>query len=79
MKVHFRVAMSDSWTAPILTRQIPAIYDLADDPGEEVDLMDTQLTVSWVIRAAMAPIVALQQSTAEHPHIPPGAEFRGYN
>ena len=79
MKVHFRVAMNDSWTSPILTRQIPAIYDLADDPGEEVDLMDTQLTVAWVIRAAMAPIVALQQSAAEYPHIPPGAEFHGYD
>ena len=78
MKVHFRVAMTDSWTSPILTRQIPAIYDLADDPGEEIDLMDTQLTVAWVIRAAMAPIVALQHSTADYPHIPPGAEFHGY-
>jgi len=41
--------------------------------------MDTQLTVAWVIRAAMAPIVALQQSAAEYPHIPPGAEFHGYD
>ena len=78
MKVHFRVAMSDSWTAPLLQRQIPAIYDLATDPGEEIDLMDTELTVSWVIRSALTPIVALEQSAIEHPHISPGAEFSGY-
>ena len=79
MKVHFREAMSDSWTAPLLKRQIPAIYDLAADPGEQIDLMETELTVAWVIRAAMAPLIDLQKSAARYPHIEVGADFQGYD
>jgi arylsulfatase len=79
MKVHFKMAMSDSWTAPLLKRQIPAIYDLAADPGEQNDLMETELTVAWVIRAAMAPLIDLQKSAAQYPHIEVGADFQGYD
>jgi arylsulfatase A-like enzyme len=78
MKVHFRLATSDSWTAPLETPQIPAIYDLAVDPAETKDLMDTELSVAWVIRAAMAPLVELKQSATQYPHITPGADFDGY-
>ena len=79
MKVHFREAMSDSWTAPLVKRQIPAIYDLAVDPAEENDLMEVELTVAWVIRAAMAPLVELQQSAQRSPHVEVGADFQGYD
>ena len=41
--------------------------------------MKTELTVAWVIRAAMAPLIDLQQSTSEDPHITPGAGFHGYD
>ena len=78
MKVHFKQALSDSWTAPLLKRQIPAVYDLAADPGEQNDLMETELTVAWVIRAVMGPLVELQQSTVRYPHIEVGADFHGY-
>ena len=79
MKVHFREAMSDSWTAPLVKRQIPAIYDLAEDPGEQTDLMESELTVAWAIRAAMAPLVELQRSAQRYPHIEVGADFTGYD
>jgi hypothetical protein len=70
--------LSDSWTAPLLKRQIPAVYDLAQDPGEQNDLMETELTAAWVIRAVMGPLVELQQSAVRYPHIEVGADFHGY-
>lgn len=79
MKVHFKEAMSDSWTAPLLKRQIPAIYDLGADPGEQNDLMETELTVAWVIAAVMAPLIELGQSAAQYPHVEVGADFQGYD
>jgi arylsulfatase len=79
MKVHFKEAMSDSWTAPLLKRQIPAVYDLGADPGEQNDLMETELTVAWVIAAVMAPLIELGQSAAQYPHVEVGADFQGYD
>ena len=78
MKVHFRLADSDSWTAALVKPQIPSVYDLVADPGETVNLMDADLTVTWVIGQAMAPLMALQASTEKYPHVPVGAEFEGY-
>lgn len=49
------------------------------DPGETLNLMDSDLTVVWVIREAMQPFIELQQSAARYPHVPIGAEFTGYN
>jgi arylsulfatase len=79
MKVHFRLAESDSWTAPLVKPQIPSVYDLVADPSEKVNLMDSDLTVAWVIGQAMAPLISLQASAQEYPHVPVGAEFDGYN
>jgi arylsulfatase len=79
MKVHFRLAESDSWTAALVKPQIPSVYDLVADPGEKVNLMDSDLTVTWVIGQAMAPLLALAASTQEFPHVPVGAEFEGYD
>lgn len=78
MKVHFRQATSDSWVAPIVKTQIPAVYDLVADPNESINLMESELTLTWVIKAAMAPLVELTESATQYPHIPPGANFRGY-
>ena len=79
LKVHFRQAETDSWTSPIVKPQIPAVYDLEADPIESVNLMESELTLAWVIKAAMSPLVALAQSAAEYPHIPIGADFGGYH
>ena len=77
-KVHFQIAVNDKWTSPLVKPQIPAVYDLAADPTESVNLMESELTLSWVVRAAMGPLVELAQSTRDYPHIPPGADFNGY-
>jgi arylsulfatase A-like enzyme len=79
MKVHFRYTESDSWTAPLVKPQIPSVYDLFADPAETVNLMDTELTVSWVIGQAMRPLVELEQSEAEYPHVSVGEDFAGYD
>jgi len=78
LKVHFREAVTGAWSSPLVKHQIPAVYDLANDPGETNDLMVSELTLGWAVRAAMTPLIALQQSAAAYPHIPPGAEFNGY-
>ena len=78
MTVHFRYTETDSWTAPLVKPQIPSVYDLFSDPGETLNLMDSDLTVTWVIGAAMEPLIELAQSAAEYPHVPVGADFDGY-
>ena len=79
MKVHFRYTETDSWTAPLVKPQIPSVYDLFSDPAETLNLMDSDLTVAWVIRAAMGPLIELGQSAAQYPHVPVGADFEGYD
>lgn len=78
MKVHFRYTETDSWTAPMVKPQIPSVYDLHADPAETQNLMDTELTASWVIGQAMRPLVELEQSAGQFPHVPVGEEFDGY-
>ena len=78
MKVHFRYTESDSWTAPLVKPQVPAIYDLYSDPGETLNLTDSDLTVLWVLHDAMQPLIELQRSATRYPHIPVGADFTGY-
>jgi len=41
--------------------------------------MVSELTLGWAVRAAMMPMIELQQSAAQYPHISPGAEFGGYS
>jgi hypothetical protein len=78
-KVHFRYTDSDSWIAPYIKPQIPMVCDLINDPHEKIDLMQTKLTYGWVIGAASAPLVALEQSAAKFRHIKVGEEnFNGY-
>ena len=48
-KVHFRYTEEYSWTAPDIKRQVPMVMNLINDPHEEIDLMDSELTYAWVI------------------------------
>jgi hypothetical protein len=48
-------------------------------PHEEIDLMDAELTYGWVIGLAAVPLIELEKSPAEYPHIAPGADFNGCN
>jgi len=78
-KVHFRYTEEYSWTAPYIKRQVPMVMNLINDPHEEIDLMDAELTYAWVIGIAAGLLGGVAQSAAEYPHISPGADFEGYN
>ena len=79
-KVHFRYTQSDSWIAPYLKPQIPMVCDLISDPKEKIDLMQTKASYDWVIGAAFRPLIALNQSAQQFPHIQVGEEdFNGYD
>ena len=78
LKVHFRYTEEYSWTAPYIKRQVPMVFDLINDPHEEIDLMDAEITYAWAIGVASMPLIQLAQSAAQYPHIPPGADFEGY-
>jgi arylsulfatase len=77
-KVHFRYTEEYSWTAPYIKRQVPMVFDLINDPHEEIDLMDAELTYAWVIGLASQPLIELQQSAAQYRNISPGEDFQGY-
>ena len=77
-KVHFRYTDEYSWTAPYIKRQVPMVFDLINDPHEEIDLMDAELVYAWVIGLASQPLIELAQSAAQFRHIEPGEDFQGY-
>ncbi|MGI9621825.1 MAG: sulfatase-like hydrolase/transferase [Acidimicrobiales bacterium] len=77
-KVHFRHTEEYSWTAPYIKRQVPMVMDLINDPHEEIDLMDAELTYAWVIGLASQPLLELAMSAAQFRHIEPGEDFAGY-
>jgi len=54
------------------------VMNLINDPHEEIDLMDAELTYAWVIGLASEPLMELAQSAAQYPNIAPGADFKGY-
>jgi arylsulfatase A-like enzyme len=79
MKVHFRYVESESWIAPYVKPQIPMVCDLVADPHENIDLMQSDGTLGWVIGVAMRPLVEFQQSTVEFRNLEVGEEgFEGY-
>ena len=78
-KVHFRYTEEYSWTAPYIKRQVPMVFNLINDPHEEIDLMDSELTYAWVIGIAAGLLGGVAKSAAEYPNIPPGADFEGYD
>ncbi len=56
------------------------VCDLVSDPHETIDLMQADLTVGWVIGAAMTPVIALRRSAEQFRHIHVGEEnFNGYS
>ena len=45
-----------------------------------IDLMQADLTLGWVIGAAMAPVIALRRNAEQFRHIQVGEEdFNGYS
>ena len=76
MKVVFRYAESQS--GPIIKPQLPLVFDLLDDPGEEHDLMTLRMDCGFVTAPIFQRLGALEKSFARYPNIKPGQEFNGY-
>ena len=56
------------------------VCDLVSDPHETIDLMQSDLTLAWVIGAGLRPVIALAQSARQYRHIQVGEEgFNGYD
>jgi arylsulfatase A-like enzyme len=77
IKVVFRYSLGID--QPIVTPQLPMVYDLKSDPGEEVNLLARKLDMGWMYAPALHHIADFQQSMAEFPNIAPGADFDGYD
>ncbi len=75
-KVIFR--KSDSMNDPITDLQVPAVYDLLNDPGERWNHWDVSMEKIWVFRPANEQIVLYEKSVAKYPNIKTGEDFKGY-
>jgi arylsulfatase A-like enzyme len=75
-KVVFRYA--ETFDGPIIKPQFPMVYDLIDDPGEQINLTSARMDMMWMYGPAIQRLMAFQKSFAEYPNIKPGQEFDGY-
>ena len=76
MKVVFRYA--ETFSGAIIKPQIPMMFDLIDDPGEQRDMFTTRMDCGWVLLPVFERLGAFQQSVARYPNIKPGQDFSGY-
>jgi arylsulfatase A-like enzyme len=63
---------------PIVAPSWPMLFDLASDPGELYNLMETKLDMGWMVGVALKFVADYQESIAQYPNIKTGAEFEGY-
>jgi len=77
IKVVFRY--SEGIDQPIVTPQLPMVYDLTSDPAENVNLLAAKLDMSWMYLPALTYIAEFEKSVAEYPNIQPGQDFDGYD
>ncbi len=77
IKTHFYT--QEGTFAPNVKPQFPMMYDLRNDPGEQVDLWSTQgFAHIWIMKPVYEIITKKVHSMEEFPNIKPGAEFNGY-
>ena len=76
-KIHLKTA--ESLWAPIQEYMFPPVYDIANDPGEQNNLMKFNLfSHSWVY-GPMAKLLGEKGGSMKvYPNIQPGQEFEGY-
>ena len=76
MKIVFRY--SETFSGPIVKPQIPLMFDLVDDPGEQREIFRSRMDCGWVLMPVLERVGAFQKSVARYPNIKPGEEFTGY-
>ena len=77
IKVVFRY--SEGIDQPIVTPQLPLVFDLESDPGEQINLLSAKLDMGWMFAPALHHVAEFKQSVEQFPNIAPGAEFNGYS
>jgi len=75
-KVVFR--KSEAIGEPVTDVQLPMVFNLIGDPGERFNLWEVSMDMGWVMRPVLQQIAQFQQSVAQYPNIPTGADFKGY-
>jgi arylsulfatase A-like enzyme len=63
---------------PIVTPQVPMIFDLGSDPGENNNLFSNRMDVGWMYFLILPYVAEYEKSIAQYPNIKPGEEFEGY-
>ncbi len=76
-KIHLKT--TETLWSPIQTYQFPPIYDVANDPGEDNNLIKYDLFAhSWVYVPMGKILQEKGASMQKYPNIKPGADFNGY-
>ena len=76
-KIHLKTV--ESLWAPVQSHLFPPVYDVANDPGEDNDLMKMSLfAYSWVYGPMGQILRQKAASMQEYPNIKPGEDFTGY-
>jgi hypothetical protein len=76
IKVVFRY--SEGIDQPIVTPQLPLVYDLESDPGEQINLLSAKLDMGWMFAPALHHVGEFNKTVEQYPNIAPGADFDGY-
>jgi arylsulfatase A-like enzyme len=77
-KVKIWLRYSEGVDKPIVSPQVPMIFDLGSDPGERNNLFAARMDGNWMFEFILPFIADYQQSVAQYPNISPGEEFTGY-
>jgi arylsulfatase A-like enzyme len=63
---------------PIVAPQVPIVFDLGSDPGEQNNLFADKMDIGWMFELILPFVGEYEKSIAQYPNIKPGEEFTGY-
>ncbi len=63
---------------PIVTPQVPMIFDLGSDPAERNNLFSDRMDVGWMYFLILPYVAEWEKSIAQYPNIKPGEKFQGF-
>jgi len=69
---------SEGIDKPIVTPQLPMMYDLSSDPHEDYNLLEVKLDNGWMFAPVYKNIAQYEASVKKYPNIRTGEEFSGY-
>ncbi len=76
-KIHLKTA--ETLWSPLETHMFPPVYDIRNDPGEQINLMERALfSYSWVYTPLNQILGEFGTSVQQYPNIKPGEDFTGY-